>query len=155
VLGLGNDILADDAVGVIVARAVRRAIDHQVDVVEASLHGVALLDLLTGYDRAIIVDSIRTGSHPPGAVMVIDPAKLAPVYAPSPHYAGLPEVLALAGELELPFPSVMDIVAVEVEDTVTIGGAMTPAVRAAVPEACRQVVSLLSTEPVRPASAAR
>ena len=51
VLGLGNDILADDAVGLLAARALRPSLDDSVDVLETSVHGVALIDLLIAEDR--------------------------------------------------------------------------------------------------------
>ncbi|MHC4081827.1 MAG: hydrogenase maturation protease [Planctomycetota bacterium] len=144
VLGLGNDILADDAIGLLAARALRGSVDRSIDVAETSVHGVALLDLLTGYDHAVLIDAVRTGRHPPGTVLTLDPQKLSTTYAPSPHYAGLPEVLALARALELEFPHRIEIVAVEVADSYTIDEAVTPAVLAAMPEVCRQVRALLT-----------
>ncbi len=41
VLGLGNDILADDAIGLLAVRALRPSLDDSVDVQETSVHGVA------------------------------------------------------------------------------------------------------------------
>jgi hypothetical protein len=64
VLGLGNDILADDAIGLLAVRALRPSLDDAVDVEETSVHGVALLDLLTGYDHAVLIDAVRTGTTP-------------------------------------------------------------------------------------------
>jgi hydrogenase maturation protease len=142
---MGNDILADDAVGLLAVRALRAGLDGRADVVETSVHGVALLDLLLGYDRAVLVDAMCTGRRPPGSVTTLDPADLSPAYAPSPHYAGLPEMIALAGALALEFPAEIAIVAVEVADPFTLGGPMTPAVRGAVPEICRRVRTLVES----------
>jgi len=149
VLGLGNDLLADDAVGLLVARALRERLGEldRVDVRETSVHGLALLELLVGYERAILVDAVHAGRHPPGSVIGIDPSELSEVYAPSPHYAGLPEMFALARALELDFPTDVAIIAIEVADVGTIGGPMTAAVREAVPEACRRIESRLATGP--------
>ena len=61
VLGLGNPILSDDGVGLRVARAVESQLSQQeITVMETSMGGLSLLDLLTGYDRAIIIDAIQT-----------------------------------------------------------------------------------------------
>ena len=65
VLGLGNELAADDAVGVLVARAVRQRVADAAEVVESSASGMVLLEIFAGYDRAIVVDSIRTGRNPP------------------------------------------------------------------------------------------
>jgi len=139
VLGLGNDILADDAVGILAARALKADLAGIADVVETAEHGVALLDYFLGYDRAVLIDAIQTGEHAPGTILDIDPNSLSAVYAPSPHYAGLPELIALAREMQLDFPRQFRIFAVEVADARTLGGPMTPAVRRAVPALCARV----------------
>ena len=138
ILGLGNDILADDAVGILAVRALAEQLADRddVEIKETAEHGMALLDHLMGYPRAILLDAIQTGEHPPGTVMEIDPEALSPVYAPSPHYSGLPELLAVARELQLDFPQHFRIFAVEIEDALTLGGPMTPAVQDAVAELC-------------------
>jgi hydrogenase maturation protease len=143
VLGLGNDILADDAVGVLAARALADRRSATVDVQETAEHGMALLDHLIGYERVILIDAIQTGSNEPGTILEIDPASLSAVYAPSPHYSGLPELLAVAEQLELDFPKHFRIFAVEIADALTIGGAITPAVREAIPGLCDRVRAAL------------
>jgi hydrogenase maturation protease len=139
VLGLGNDLLADDAIGVLAVRGLEPRLAGRADVLASPLHGLALLDVLAGYDRALILDAACTGRHPVGTVFEIDPAALVPVPTPSPHFAGLPELLELARRLELPFPRQFRIFAVEVRDPVTVGGAMTPEVRRALSELCDRV----------------
>jgi hydrogenase maturation protease len=50
VLGLGNDILSDDGVGIYVARELKKIIHSQdITVAEASLAGIGLLDMLAGW----------------------------------------------------------------------------------------------------------
>jgi hydrogenase maturation protease len=143
VLGLGNELLADDAIGVLAARELEPRLGEQADVVASSLHGLALLDVLAGHDAAVIIDAVCSGQRPAGTVFELDPAELAPVPVPSPHFAGLPEMLELARRLELRFPEKFRIVAVEVRDPLTIGGVMTPEVRQALPEICETVSRLV------------
>lgn len=141
VLGLGNDLLADDAVGILAARELKEQLGAQADVIESSLSGLALLDLLIGYRRAVIIDAICTGRAAPGTITRMSQADLSPVLAPTPHFAGLPELFALARRLKLDFPQDLVIFAVEVEDPLTVGGPMTPAVWRALPELVAQVQS--------------
>ena len=94
VLGLGNDILADDAVGVLAARALRDELAGRADVVETAMHGLALLDHFLGYERAILLDAIQTGKQPPGTIIELGVADLSPIATPSPHFTGLPEMTA-------------------------------------------------------------
>jgi hydrogenase maturation protease len=139
VLGLGNELAADDAVGVLVARAVRERIADAADVVESSASGMALIEILHGYDRAIVIDSIRTGRNPPGTITELGLEQIGRVVAPSLHQAGLPEMAAVAERLGLGFPSETRVLAVEVLDPYTLGRAMSTPVAAAVDALARTV----------------
>jgi hydrogenase maturation protease len=149
VLGLGNDLLADDAVGILVVQTLKEQIGEQADVIAASVHGLGLLDLFIGYDRAILIDAIQTGRFAPGTILKLSNNDLESIRAPSPHYAGLPEMLLLARQLELDFPEHFTIFAVEVSDVHTVNGCMTKAVLNAVPELCecvrREVEALIAS----------
>jgi hydrogenase maturation protease len=145
VLGLGNELLSDDAIGVLAARALASKIScHGVNVVESALSGMALLDLFIGYERAIIIDAIQTGQQPAGTILELTPSDLSLVVAPSPHYAGLPELLAIAKELQLDFPRRLKILAVEVADLHTIGARLSPPVERALPRLIERVLAELS-----------
>lgn len=144
VLGLGNDLLADDAIGHLAVRELEPRLAGRAEVAATALHGLALIDLLAGYEAAVVLDAACTGAHPVGEVREIDPASLARIESPSPHFAGFPEMLGLADRLGLVFPRRLRIVVVEVLDPHTIGGAMTPAVRAALPELCARAERALA-----------
>lgn len=141
ILGLGNDLLGDDGIGLLAVRALREELgeSEELELVESPLSGLALLDLLIGYDRAILIDAVQTGQAPPGTIWEWPAGELGRVRAPSPHFAGLPEVLAMAHALQLPFPEEIQVYAVEVADPLTIGGEVTPTVRQALPELVRRV----------------
>ena len=147
ILGLGNELLGDDAVGILAARVLKERLKDKADVVESSLSGMALLDLLVGYERAILIDAVKTGRTPPGTIAELSPADLGAVAAPSPHYAGLPELIATAQALHLDFPKEIKIFAIEVEDPHTIGRWLSPTVAQAlgklIPQVERQVTQWL------------
>ena len=152
VLGLGNELAADDAVGLLVARAVREQGADAADVIETSASGMALIEIFDGYDRAIVVDSIRTGRNPPGTITELTLEQIGHVVAPSLHQAGLPELAAVAERLGLKFPSEIRVLAVEVQDPYTLGGAVSTAVAAAVDELAQRVRARLeqwASEPTR------
>jgi len=133
VLCLGNPLLADDAFGAAVAAALPGCVPAEVEVVHSDLTGFGLLDDLLGTTRLIIVDTVRTERSPPGTVYIVREGDLRTAPGPSPHYVGIFEMLSLARLLRLPAPREVVILAVEASDCITVGGAMHPAVRAAVP----------------------
>ena len=78
VLGLGNDILSDNAVGLNVAREIRRRLRDAdgIEVQETSEMGLALLDYIVGFENLVLVDAVQTGQAAPGFLHQWDPSRL-------------------------------------------------------------------------------
>jgi|WetSurMetagenome_2_1015567.scaffolds.fasta_scaffold22314_2 hydrogenase maturation protease len=156
VLGLGNDILGDDAVGLCAAREFAAEAHPGIDVLESSEAGFALLDILAGYRTVVIVDAIHTGTVPAGTLLEYSRADFHRLAGHSPHYVGLPELFSIAERLDLPFPADVRIVAMEIDDPWTLGEGLSPAVARELPLLVRRVAELtdLSTTvkkgPLRP-----
>jgi hydrogenase maturation protease len=142
-LCLGNDILADDAVGLRVAETLHGRLPASVDVVASAESGLRLLDYLVGVPRVIVIDAVQTGSAPPGTVFVLREEDISYSPGPSGHYIGLFEALALGKKLDMPVARDVLIIAVEAADCRTLGGAMTPEVERAIPEVARRVVEMV------------
>jgi hydrogenase maturation protease len=133
VLALGNDLLGDDGIGLIAARRLKADLPPGVDVEETASGGLDLLDLLEGRERALLLDAIVTGRRPPGTVVELTREDFAGGNLPSPHYAGLPDVLALADCLKMPFPRDLRVLAMEVDPPGVIGARLSPSVEEALP----------------------
>ena len=144
VLGLGNELLGDDGAGIHAARILEERLRGKADVVESPLHGVALMEIFVGYDRAVVIDACQTGEHPPGTILELDSSDLRPVVCPSPHFTGLPEMFEIAGELKLEFPRIVKIFAVEAVDVLTLGAEMTEPVKAALGDVADRVERLVN-----------
>ena len=142
VLGLGNDLLCDDGVGLVVAREARKLLPPTIDVVESGEAGLALLEFLADYDKAVIVDAIQLGA-PPGTVHLLSRDAFGRVVAPSAHYAGLAEVFSLGTQIGVKLPSHLSVVAIEAEDPYLFSEALTPEVQRAVPKAVDAVLHAL------------
>lgn len=132
VIGLGNEYAGDDAVGILAARAVSAELAGVADVVESAASGLALLEDFAGYDRAIVIDAILTGRHPPGSIIEMSLTDLGPVVAPSAHQAGMPELAVVASRLGLRFPAQTRVLAVEVSGPPAFGEPLSDAVAAAI-----------------------
>jgi hydrogenase maturation protease len=148
VLGLGNDILTDDAVGLHVVHELGRELagHPSIDCRETTEMGLALLDFITGYRAVAIVDSIQTGKEAPGFLHELDATALNQLTGRTPHFVGVSETLALGKQLGLPMPEQVRIFAIEVEDPFTLGTALTPTLQAALPvivERIRAAIQLL------------
>ena len=134
-LGLGNDILTDDAIGLHVVRQFQSAlVGHpEIEVRETTEMGLALLDFITGYSAVLIVDSIQTGRAAPGSLYELDAGALRQLTGRTPHFVGVGETLALGRQLGLTMPEQVKILAIEVEDPFTVGTTLTPALQEALP----------------------
>lgn len=143
VLGLGNELLGDDGVGVLAARELAGQLDGLADVVECNLHGMALLDVMLGYNQLIIADAIHTGEVPPGTIIELKPSDFKAVPFPSPHYAGLPDLIVMADQLGLDFPREIVILAVEIADAHTIGKPLSPPIAGALKDLISRVKTQL------------
>jgi hydrogenase maturation protease len=142
-LGLGNDILTDDAIGLNVVRRLRESLadDDRFDVQETMEMGLALLDFIVGYQAVAIVDSIQTGQARAGTVLEVDAAGLKQLTGRTPHFLGVGETLALGRTLGLPVPRCVKIFAVEVVDPFTLSTTMTPALQSALPGIVERVAA--------------
>ncbi len=144
VLGIGNDILGDDGVGIHIAReAARRISTPNVTVEETGAAGLSLLERIKGYDRLIIADAILTEQTEAGKIHRLTLKDLAKTNGSiTPHDAALRTTLEIGNSL---FPGEMptDVVvfAVQTHSVEHISSEMTPAVKAAVPEAVQMILA--------------
>ncbi len=144
-LGLGNDILTDDAIGLRVASELKQrlAAISNVTVLASGEMGLALLDLIVGFHNLVIVDAVQTGKAAVGFVHEIDAAELQSSAPWSPHFMGIGEMLALGTALGLSVPKCVRIFAIEVGDPFTIGTALTPELDRVVPQIADRVLRFI------------
>jgi hydrogenase maturation protease len=149
VLGLGNAILCDDGVGVKVARYIAEQFETSALVVrEAEVAGFALLDLLEGFDRAVVVDAVRLEDGQPGDIVVFALDALAPsLHLVAGHEIDLPTALEMGRQLGRHVPRTVHVVGIGIADDRTFCEECTPAVTAAIPAAARIAVRLASARP--------
>lgn len=140
ILGLGNDLLGDDAVGLLAAEKLEGRFGGDVVVRRSAQSGLYLLEALQDCEDAILIDSVLGERR--GRVRELDAEAVKPVPVPSAHYAGLPEVLAVARSAGLSVPRRIRILAVEIGDTQTIGAGPGTEVLAGIPEVLERAVAI-------------
>ena len=140
ILGVGNPILTDDGVGIKVARKLKKE-NPGLEVTETSEVGIALLDLAVGYDRLIIIDSIKTKEGKLGELYELKVEDLKPnMYFSSSHGIGIATALELGQRLGYKMPKHVSIYAVEVKDNETFGEECTAEIEERIPAITRQII---------------
>jgi hydrogenase maturation protease len=131
-LGMGNPILSDDAVGVRLARDLRGKLSGipDLDVLEeCAIGGLDLLDVFCAYDRVFALDSIRTAGGVPGAWYYFTAEALREtVHLTNIHDANFATALTLGHSMGMALPKLSDIhiFAIEAKETLTFSERMTP-----------------------------
>jgi hydrogenase maturation protease len=143
VLGLGNSVVSDDSVGLCVAKALKPLLADRPDVVVSEDYwgGLRLMERMVGFDRAIVIDAIRSGA-PPGTIHCLTPEGIATQRSASAHDVNLPTALEFGRRADMPLPKNEHIllVGIEAEDILTFGQRCTPAVEASIPAAIKTVI---------------
>jgi hydrogenase maturation protease len=151
-LGLGNELYGDDGIGIHVIRLLREEAEKKegtaallrgVHLEECSLSGLSLLDIIAGYDRLIIVDTIKRQSPVPGRVHLLEERDIRSLPGPSPHYVSVPQAVEIGRRIGLHMPSQVRIVAVEAKNMYSLGEGLSSKMTASLPAILRRVKSVL------------
>jgi len=140
-IGLGNPLLTDDAVGIRAVRALSKESWKDIDIEEASVGGMELVEMMLGYGRAVMVDSMITGKSSIGAITRMVPDDFEETRnASNLHNVGFIQALKFWSSVgSESVPKDIVIYAMEVEDTYTFSETMTPGVENALPALIERV----------------
>jgi hydrogenase maturation protease len=141
ILCLGNEILSDDRFGAEIEMRLSKREDllARADVIFAPIAGFNLLDLLENRRKVLIVDTIQSGASP-GTLFRFSADQFgATKNLTTSHQIALPTALELGRKFGVELPDVVDILAVEAGDVVTLGEVMTPPVQGALQPALQWI----------------
>lgn len=150
ILGIGNPILTDDAIGICAVRELRnlgrqsRAV-HRVlsgiDLGELSEGGIGFLDAIAGYHCVIIIDAIQTVGGIPGDIACFCLDQLSAQTTGSPHSVNVRTALAIGRHCGYAMPEHMYVYSVEATDCRTFGMSLSPEVQMAFPRLLRRILA--------------
>jgi hydrogenase maturation protease len=143
IIGLGNTILTDDSVGIKVARQLYKYFydSECVDLKEFYSGGIRLLDVLTGYDRAVIIDAILTKENAPGKIHFLTMNNIdTTCNKVSVRDMDLTTALTFGTLLELSLPSQYDIWGIKGADLHSFGESLSEEVAEAVPKVVNTII---------------
>jgi len=132
--------MADDSVGIKVAEALEGVVDIKI----LTTTDFNIIDAVLGYDRAVIVDGVKTG-HEPGTIIEMNIDQIYSNY----RFSGTHN-LSLATSLKIGYdlfgdemPRDIRIIGIEVEDIENFGKGCTPKVEASITPAVEMVKKYL------------
>lgn len=151
VLGIGNVLMNDDAIGVRVVQELAGKLDfpQEVLLLDGGTLGLDLLPYLEGVERLLVVDAVETGSAPGTLVRLSgEDIPLALATKVSPHQMGLKDLLLVA-DLQGHKPPEMVLWGVQ-PASIEMELELSPAVAAAVPLLQEKVLLELARWGIRP-----
>jgi hydrogenase maturation protease len=146
IVGIGNPILGDDGVGVHIADQLKKQInDPDITIDHAYTGGMNLLDIILGYDKAILIDTIKTPSLKQGTVQQYDLSELPTRHSHNPHDVSFSEAISLAQQLgEQRIPKEIKIIGISLHKTpLVFQDCLSPPIESAIPKAVELTLSIL------------
>jgi hydrogenase maturation protease len=146
IIGLGNPVRTDDGVGLAVARCLRDQLagTDGVTVEELWAGGLRLVEAMSGYDRAVLVDALHTGDQPAGTVRRLSLSDLGGARTTTcVHDTSLPTALEIWRRLGAPLPQEISVWGIEAQDLDSFSEELTASVAQAVPRAAAAILDHL------------
>ena len=141
IVGLGNPILSDDGIGPRVAAELKDLLEEDnIEIEEANVGGLGLMDLLIGYQKAIIVDAIQTINETPGNIYQLDLEAFERSRRTGPlHDLDLLSALQIGRISGMTLPDIVEVFAIEAADVCTFGEECSTLVSDAIP-VCAELI---------------
>ena len=151
VVGLGNPLLADDAAGLAVADELERLLAARpipgVTVTRSYRGGFELLNLVDGFDHAVLVDALVREDPVPGRIHELDARGIAgSARLVGSHEVDLPTALEVGRRAGLAMPASVRIVGIEAADVLSFREQLSPEVAEAVREVARRLHAELTAQ---------
>lgn len=149
IIGLGNPLLSDDGLGLQAAKLLRQRLgpEARVEVIEAYTGGLNLMELMVGYEWAVVVDAVTTGKHQPGTLIELGlDDLLSSRNTRSTHDASLAVAIETGKLLGLRLPDSIFFIGIEAGNAKDFGEQLTEQINQALPLLVERVLTKLSLE---------
>lgn len=145
ILGIGNDILTDDGIGIKLVRKLQKDLAKpNVAFLTAVVGGLEILELIRGSELVIIIDAIKTKDGVPGTIYHLTPSHFKEtLHLSSFHDVSFLSALKLAEKMEIPIPSQIDILAIEIVEDLTFSNEFSPPIAEKYKAICQEVSDLV------------
>jgi hydrogenase maturation protease len=129
ILGMGNSILSDDAVGLKVAEVIYQTLGapSNMDLKLVENGGMDLLEVFIGYDRLFVIDAIKTEKVAPGTVVKLDfEGQVGSHRITRTHDISLFDCIAMGRKLGKHMPSDIKIFCIELKENEVFSEQLSP-----------------------------
>lgn len=145
IIGIGNELAGDDAIGSLTIKALRANPPRNVELLEAGLSGLGVLDLMDRAETVVLIDAVQNG-QPPGTIhRLVIPDDLGVMGkqswgsgTTSTHALGLAETLTLGHTLDA-LPAATLVYGIEAGQT-NLGTEISSEVRAAIKKVASAII---------------
>ena len=149
ILGFGSDALSDDGL------PVRLVFDLQIilgnerfDFNTSPVGGLELLELLGGYQHVILIDTQMTGRKTPGTISLFTPDNFEETFhLSSQHDLSFHHTLKMAIDLDIPFPSVIQVIAIEISENKKLSFEFSDRIKEQYPGILKKMIKQLTETP--------
>lgn len=148
VLGIGNLILGDDGIGIHLVRILKQKsrLPANIEFMESEEIGFSILDLASGYDTLIIVDSIQSSNNESqGSIIYVTEDNYSNLSGWGSHYIGFFEMKELAHRSGIKFPGQLHVLGIVINDPFRIDWELSEDVQ----EALNDIAAKLEKEILR------
>ncbi len=151
ILGMGNSILSDDAIGLIIAEKVFNTLNYKSQIKNheyflelAETGGMMLIDIIKGHDKVVIIDSIKTGKFLPGEVVEISAERgIGSHRLLSSHDVSIFECLEIGKGLKHKMPGSVRIFGIEIINNEEFGEKLSPEIQERVEAITKEILKTL------------
>ncbi len=146
ILGMGNDILTDDAIGPRLIHDLSGIIGNRnVDLNTACCGGLEIIEYISGYNKVIFIDGIHTSGGIPGDVYYYKTSD----FRETSHLSSLHDItfltsLKLGQTLGIQIPEDLHIIAIEIVEDMEFSEEFTPRLKKRYPEILKNVVTKIN-----------
>jgi len=144
ILGVGNQILGNDGVGIHVTNSLKKHVkDPNITIDDAVTGGMNLLELILGYDKAIIIDAVKMENGEDGEVKKILLNDFSTMHSCNPHDVSLIEAIEVAKKMgENRIPKEIIIIGITMKQIpCEFGEKLSPKIAAALPKAVKMTLN--------------
>lgn len=146
VLGIGNDILTDDGIGPRIVKQLEKENFPSLFAFQtATVGGLEILEMVSGYRQVIFIDAIKTRNGIPGSIYYLTPENFQEtLHLTNLHDINFLNAIALGKKLGMEVPDRMQILAIEIVEDMEFSEHFSPPIREKYPEILQEIRDYLN-----------